>query len=307
MWNNFESRAVWVCASIFVLANTSCGPRLYYVEHLEIDSTLHVHPIGTRSIPEPAQGSYYFFFHGANLISVDHFAKKSLSERRDRLLYLEADLDSLLDRSVKQDEIMKGPYGTLYATKTCFYNRPIEGGASAVSIGSYSNDLGHEVPVELTAAPNNLPPLTSVSVVRIFRASPEYIIASANYEPDGNLGSLHVDKTAGGDWVSGSASVNLGLEQTLLATYGVSRRIDFQQYLSSRRLALSPAALPDVANLLIRFYGYGKMIRQDNLNHGVVIGSRFLQPSITPEEKILDPVCEAHFRQLAAAKLRTVE
>lgn len=54
----------YVGITIFALtlANASCGPRNYYVEHLEIDSTLHIRPIGLRMINEPTQGPYYFFF-----------------------------------------------------------------------------------------------------------------------------------------------------------------------------------------------------------------------------------------------------
>jgi len=77
--------------------------------------------------------------------------------------------------------------------------------------------------------------------------------------------------------------------------YGISGRIDIQRYLRSRQLTIPPGTFPDVANLLIQFYGYDKIIRQDELSHGVPIASRFLQPSITQEEKILNPVCDRIF------------
>lgn len=120
-------------------------------------------------------------------------------------MHLDTDRSLFLDRTVKDDEILSGHYGAVYAVKTCFYNRPLQSGYSTVAVGSYLNELGHEIPIELPAPPRNLPPLTSVSLVRIFRTDPEYVIVSANYEPDGRLGSLHVDKTKGGDWVSGAS------------------------------------------------------------------------------------------------------
>ncbi|MDQ2842729.1 MAG: hypothetical protein M3Y72_17160 [Acidobacteriota bacterium] len=310
-------RLAYVGASIAALAwANACGePKAYSVERLEIDSTLHIHPVGARSIPDPTQGSYYFFFNAARLISVDHFAIKPVSKERERLLYLEALPSSLLYRTVKQDEILRGRYGSLYATKACFYDRSLESGYSTVSVGSYYNelgykDLGHEIPFELSERPKDLPPLTSVSVVRVFRADPEYVIASASYEPDGKLGSLHVDKTEGGDWVTGFGQVtgvSLREDQALMTTWGISGRIDIQRYLRTRRLPITPGTFPEVFDLLNQHYGYDKIIRQDKLSHGVAVSSRFLQPSTTPEEEILNPVCESRFRQQEAAGLRTVD
>jgi hypothetical protein len=292
-------RVVYIGASIiaFALADTSCALTNYYVRHVEIDSTLHIRPIGTRFALEPTHGSYYFFFHTERLISVDHFEKNPASGGRERSLYLETNPSLLLDRTVKQDVILRGPYGNIniYAEKTCFYNRPIES-YSGVSVRCYLETLAFEVPRELAVPPESLPPLTSVGLVRIFRTDPEYVVVSANYEPDGKLGSLHIDKTKGGDWVSGVILLDLDVMQARAATYGIPGHIDIQQYLRSRRLPIFPSAFPEAVGLLNQFYGYDTIIRQDKLNHGVVVSSRFLQPSITQEEQILNPVCESRFR-----------
>lgn len=224
-----------------------------------------------------------------------------------RLLYLETNNDQILDRTVKHDEILRGPFGTVYANKTCFYSRPVASGYSSVSVGAYSNQLEHEVPIQLTGLPGDLPPLSSVSLVRIFRTDPEYLVVSANYEPNGKLGSLHIDKTKDGDWVSGGNSLHPDLQDPRLERYGIPARIDVQEYIRLRRLPIPTVRLPHELTVLNRHYGYDKIIRQDTLRDAAVASSRFLRPSVTKEEQILDSVCESRFREQQSMEPPTVE
>lgn len=122
---------------------------------------------------------------------MDHFERKPGAVARERSLYLETGQDQVLDRTVKTDEILSGPFGTVDAVKECFYTRPIENGFGSVAVEFNGNDKEHELPSEVPSPTVGLPPLTSLSLVRIFRTSPEYVIVSANYERDGSLGSLN--------------------------------------------------------------------------------------------------------------------
>jgi hypothetical protein len=54
-------------------------------------------------------------------------------------------------------------------------------------------------------------------------------------------------------------------------------------------------------------YGHNKLIRQDDLKDGAIISSRFLQPSVTDEENVLDSLCESRFQQQQTLGLPTVE
>jgi hypothetical protein len=263
--------------------------------------------MGSRLSVEPIQGSYYFIMHTATgLTLVDDFGKKPGAPQRTRFLYLEADQDQKLDRTVKNDEIAKGPFGTLYANKTCFYRRPLVDGSS-VSVGAYFNQLEHEVPLELPGPPETLPPLTSLSLVRIFRTEPAYIVVSANYESGGELGSLHVDKAVSGDWLSGSIFRHPDLNDPLLKRYGIPTRIDVTGYLHSLRLLIPAVTLPQELTVLNRLYGYGKIIRVDKLRNGAIDSSRFLRPSVSEEERLLNSVCESRLRQQRSMGLPTVE
>jgi hypothetical protein len=234
---------VLVSAAAIALAGGCDGPRNYYVEHLRVDRALNLDPAGDRSLTEPVDGSCYLVFHGATgLTSIEHFEKKPGSAVRERVFYLETFRSERVDRTVKDDEISRGPFGTLYAKKTCFYSTALESGSSGVSVGSYSNELGHEIPFELPAMPDVLPALTSLSLVRIFRADPEYVVVSGNYEASGELSSLHVDKSKGGDWVSGESRLHVNQNDLDLKKYGFPLRIDFERYLRLHRLTMP--ALP---------------------------------------------------------------
>ena len=176
-------------------ATSSAAPTATsrYFRELKIDSGLHLILTGGINLPnfqEPDAGSYYAPFHGAWTTSVDHFERKPGAAARERSLYLETGQDQVLDRTVKTDEILRGPFGTVNAVKECFYTRPIGSGFGSVSVEFKVNDTEGEVPPEVPSPGESLPPLTSLSLVRIFRTSPEYVIVSANYEPDGSLGSV---------------------------------------------------------------------------------------------------------------------
>jgi hypothetical protein len=92
----------------------------------------------------------------------------------------------------------------------------------------------------------------------------------------------------------------------LAKRYGMPARIDVQDYLDSHRLVLPVVDLPQEMEVVDLHYGYDKFIRQDMLDHGIVSASRFLQPSVTSEEKILGPLCESRFHQQTAAGISTV-
>jgi len=253
---------------------------------------------------------------------VDHFERKAGAVARERSLYLETGQDQVLDRTVKTDEILRGPFGTVDAVKECFYTRPIENGFGSVSVEFNGNDKEHELPSVVPSPAEGLPPLTSLSLVRIFRTSLEYVIVSANYERDGSLGSLNFgsakDGRPGGTGPSGTAIyrtpdpqvneiVRKGLDPEL-TKYGIPAHIDVQRYLLSRQMPLPAVALDQEKNVMNEFYGFGKFIRQDELKDGAIVASRWLQPSVTEEEKeTLNPLCDARFRQQQTIGLPTVE
>jgi hypothetical protein len=112
----------------------------------------------------------------------------------------------VLDRTVKTDEILRGPF-TVDAVKECFYTKPIKTFFGSVSVEFNGNDTEHELPSVVPSPAEGLPQLTSLSLVRIFRTGPEYVIVSANYERDGSLGSLNFGSAKDG---TGAGPAHLG-------------------------------------------------------------------------------------------------
>ncbi len=311
--------------SLLLLGASCQSPSSSYFRELKIDSSLHLILTGGINLPhfqEPEVGSYYAPFHGAFVTSVDHREKKPGSVARERSLYLETGQDQVLDRTVKTDEILSGPFGTVDAVKVCFYSRPIGRVVGSVSVEFNGNDTEHELPSEVPSPKEDLPAMTSLSLVRIFGASPEYLIISANYERDGSLGSVDFgeakDGHPGGTGPSGTAMYRTGdpkvdvfarrLLDPSLTKYGIPAHVDVEKYLFSRQMPLPAVALTQEKNVMHVFYGFGKLIRQDELKDGAIVASRWLQPSVTEEEKeTLNPLCDARFRQQQAMGLPTVE
>jgi hypothetical protein len=297
-------------ASAFLSIGSSCGPRDFNVNELRIDSDLHLIPVGSQTLRVPDKGSYYSFIHTwTGLTIVDHIDARH--GRGERLFYLETSPNAVLDRTVKMEAILKGRYGTVYSKKTCFYARPLARGYGSVSVGAGNNGID-EVPAELANAPETLPPLTSVSLIRIFRTAPEYVVVAGNYELDGKMGGLQISGAKDGDrvpYLGGGDYVfpgPTGQPAEFAKQYGIPARFDVQDYLRSHRLTLPATDLPQEIAAVDLHYGYDKLIRQDTLSNGIIRSSRFLRSSVTSEEKILDPLCESRFRQQRAAGLPTV-
>ena len=295
---------------------SSCKPRIEFCTQLEITSELRLNPLHPLE-GEPPSGSFYVFDHLATLTSVHHFQKEPGAESAVRLLYLETDANQVLDRTVKTVEILRGRFGAVYAEKDCFYTRPVENTYSFVSVQAYFKHPIIEVPTELLHAPDPLPPLTSLSLIRVFRTFPEYLVIAANYEPNGELGSLHIDGAKDGDWVSGSfvpAAAEAFVRRLpndhsseTARKYGIPEHIDIDAYRRSRRIPLGEVRIPEEVVVLNQHYGYNKLIRQDELRGGTMVRTRFLEPSVTEEETVLNPLCEARFKQQQALQLPTVQ
>jgi hypothetical protein len=299
--------------SVLALACASCGlfsgPMNYYVRELAIDPSLHLIPVGPRQMMSPTSGAFYLFFHtGTGLTTVDHFEQKPGAASPERLLYLETGKNQILDRTVKTTVVLKGPFGSVYSEKTCFYASPLERGYSAVSVHSYSHTAIDVVPPETANPPASLPLLTSVSLVRVFRASPEFAVVSADYEVSGALVSVNVSGAKNGDWVAGATHmVQVEGNSSYLQQYGIPVSMDIPGYVRLRRLPLPAVDLPQELTAVIQHYGHDQLIRVDVLRDGAVTSSRFLEPQLTKEEEVLNPACEARFRQQLAKGLPTVE
>jgi hypothetical protein len=299
-------------ALLLPLMGCSQEPLGYFVKELRVDGSQHLVPSGSRSLVEPVEGTFYSVAHtGTRLTIVSHMEKKPGATQAERLLYLETNTNQVLDKIVKEDEILTGPFGTVYVEKTCFFNRPVASnfGHVTVMVGSNKDLSRPEIPTQLSAATKDIPPLTSLSLVRVFQNDAGYVVVSANYESWGGLGSLNIGETKDGYLIPGSASTSFRVDSKnpLVEKYGIPLRIDVQQYLNSRRLPLPNVALRQDITVVNQHFGFDKLIRQDQLEDSSVVSSRYLRPSVTKEEETLASECDSRFRQQRAMSLPTVQ
>ncbi len=300
-------RLGYAAASILLGVATACsGPKSFYVRNAEVSVESGVRPIGPRSIAEPQFGSYYFFFRGANVIMVDHFFRSALNQPRQRLLYLETDQNGKLLRTVKDDELLQGTYGTIHATKTCFFEGTVGEFQSSVSISAGDSKLDQEVPSVLASVPPDAPQLTALTLIRIYREDSGYVVVSGNYEVNGRLGSLNVIRTKRGDRVSfGTARIAPELPNPQMITYGILPQIDPAQFARLNRLRLPNVEKPQVATLVYRQYGFGSIFEENLLKGDAVVSSRILQP-VADQESTLRTLCNSRLLQQQSIGLSTV-
>lgn len=298
--------------SVVFVPSFAGGPEIgYIVPGMEVDAQQHLIPVGSKSLQPPQTGSFYSFDHtGTQLTIVDHFEWQTGASNMRRLLYLEAER-GVLERTVKDDEIVTGPFGALVAEKTCFYNRPVDTYRSSVKIlvQSLTPETGREIPDPASAAAKNDLPLTTVSIVRIFRAAPQFIFASGNYEANGTIGSIQSGKVVNGEVQSGSSVMMPGASEfdAIRQSSGLPNRIDVENYFRRKHLPLLETSNPEDRTVVVLVYGFGELIRQDSLDHEAGISSRYLKPVMTEEERGLDPKCAKRLRQQEATGKPTVE
>ncbi|MCU1284491.1 MAG: hypothetical protein JWO13_841 [Acidobacteriales bacterium] len=296
-------------AVLAVLLSCDSRPICYYVSGVQVSRDGQISPVGSRLLVKPNSGSYYFFFHAAALTAITHMERSPANPEEHRSLYLETKPDGRLDRTVKSDVILVGDFGTISAQRTCFYNRPVQSNYSSVTISFNSNGYpsAFEIPTVLPRATEVIPPLTSVSLIRVIRNGADYTLISADYESTGELRGLHVVSANAGNTSPAKDvfALRLGSKDPRLEKYGVSSEFDIHRYLSLHRLHLPFISAPEHSVWLIQWYDFGKLIQQQQLQAGVPISTRWLQPSTTQQEQTIGPECDSRFRQQRSMGLPT--
>lgn len=123
--------------------------------------------------------------------------------------------DRLIHRS-KTQLLFSGAFGNVHAIFTFFYAPDYRRDPNTIEVRSYLSNAAFETPVEEdTVIPVAEASLTAISLVRVFRHTPEFLVISADYTPAGGLSAFHVNATAGGVWTnapgaSGRSDIDVG-------------------------------------------------------------------------------------------------
>jgi hypothetical protein len=301
--------ALLIAVLVVLSACKLLGPTNYWVTGIQISRDGRVSPVGTRSVLEIRPGPNYYFFHAAELTSVEHVDKGPGESDVHLLLALGTTRDGRLDTTVKKDMLLTGDFATIYAEKTCFYNSPMQRGYSSVKISFFSNGYAqaYDKPTVFPGAPEVVPPLSSVSLVRVIHNEADYTLVSADYEATGELRAFHVARAHDGNIYPATDEVSYPPNSLdpRVEKYGIPSILKIDSDSSLPRLQLPSVRESEVSTWLIRFHDFGKLIHQQQLREGQPLSSRWLQPSVTEEEHIIGPECDSRFHQQLSVGLPT--
>lgn len=278
--------------------NRKNAPTSYaYYRRMDIDpKSLRVmlaDPISGSA--EPSFPYFHKFVKHDGQYCLDHFS----GERRIRYnaFNVSAD-DSLLSRT-KYQELFSGPFGKIYAESTYGYSKEREPHARFF-VSSYANSIESE-PAEIVKAlvkPESLN-LDAISVIRVFRAAPEYLVICASYGADGTLNTLAVNGAKNGDWVHsnevkaqhGSEDVGImfqGYEKSR-ARFGLPKQFPVQSYLQNGGDVLERIDMQQEMDIIQLHYNCNSQVRQDIvLKNAEQQTRRFLKFVVTEQDRVLD-------------------
>jgi hypothetical protein len=318
---------MWTLAGIAFQAACAFGPIIGGYRSIAIDpATLRVdlqNPVAVEfdgnGKGKAIQGSYYQVFTGqGGGTSIDHYFQNDLEKPRIRYNHLEMGADRILAKTTNAREVLRGPFGTVYSRKDCYYNLPIENYYNSVEVRLYANEMEHE-----PATVSNERPfaatgtLTYVNVIRVLRGGPEYLVLSALYSATGHLKRASVDGARAGDWVHSAyveearrdtvfirASGPTQAEVAVMTRYGLPEAISVENALQHRLVGLEPPANASVErDVITLFYDHDRWMVQDEYLTSGAHHTRYLTYSETTEGSVLDSRCRERFREASAKGL----
>jgi hypothetical protein len=257
----------------------------------------------------PVLDNYYDPFEDfTGSIAINRFSQKDVHSQRIRYTYLAARPDHIIGESAKTREVLRGAFGEVFASKTCFYNVqavPGEQWSNHFDVQSYSIQPGFEPASVHAEKPADVAKaLFYLSVVRVFRAAPEYLVISAVYAQNGGLRSVYINGSKDGDWIHpnyltgfDSDAVTFGRARApeTLRHNGPTQRIDIQQYRRKFASPLAQKALESVTDAVNLHFNFGEWTRQDEFGPHGSHQTRYLTYVQTAEDRILEPLCNQEF------------
>jgi hypothetical protein len=224
----------------------------------------------------------------------------SLQQYRYNSFHVDGE-DRLITRS-KYQELLSGPYGIVYAETTYHYADDYKGDNWTTSFETalYLADLPHEPAQIIDSLPSTgRLDITALSVIRVFRTDQEYVVASANYAPDGHLESISVSASKDGKWLGNrftlpgtpriGAGTLIGDHPSTRIAFGLPREFRLAAYLTKAVPLFGPAILPSTIDVVNLHYNRNRWVRQDSFENGGR-ATRILAFRFTDEDKALEAI-----------------
>ena len=293
-------RNAMVAAAVISFGLIGCRPISENFQSMHI--ALHTTKVNLEQrlplLPTPKHDFYFRFDIMNGNYSIDHFG----FDQRVRYNAFTVDSNDELVTKSKYQALMQGPYGTVFAESTYFYSAEYHHQPADFNVALYLNEESHEPAMRAEAA-DVKGELSAVSLIRIFRASPGFLVACATYEPDGHLSVLSVDGSRNGNWVHSNEVAAIYKDLDVATTYvdrpktrryfGLPETFPVAAYLNKTQDVAEPVALASYQDVINLHYERNRYVRQDVFNVDGTRTTEFLQYVITPEDRELKSVEEA--------------
>lgn len=288
----------------------ACAKKMVNYGTMEIDpNTLKVRLGDELPFSGSQRSDYYFRFQLPNgRYTVDHFAPGG-KVRYDAFFVL---ADNSISTRSKYQILLSGPYGTVYAESTYFYDPSYHKQPTTFESALYFNNLNSEPSQLVSALPaaENLR-LSAISVIRVFQAPPEFLVISADYAPDGHLGRVHVNGSKHGDWVHSNeirdlypgldVATGIGDWPKTRERFGIPKSFPVKEYQHKPSDVLSRVELKSALDVVNFHYDRNLWVQQDSSLPDGTNHTRFLTYVATREDRILQSIDSARpFGQIQA-------
>jgi hypothetical protein len=289
--------AIAAAALLAVIATIGCGEGptgLFRTAHID-PHTLKMSFTDRLSWPPPAGGGFYERFSASPGYTVLYIAPGGRPD---------PDIISLTDHSVIATKgsnrvILTGDYGTVYVRTTYFY--PPEYGPQPIE---FYAELWFSSPnqarPERVGAFDQTADLSAITVVRVFRAPPGFLVVCATYDQDGNVGVLTVNGSRGGEWVHSNELLPLYTDLDVATAFGDRPRtrqyfglpetFPIADYLHTYRNVSKPVNLQSYQDVINLHYQRNQYVRQDLFSPGGTRKTEFLHYPLTTAYEELKPL-----------------
>jgi hypothetical protein len=206
---------------------------------------------------------------------------------------------SVIETKSSLQVLIRGDYGTVYVSTTHWYPpiyqaQPIDFHAELWFSGP------NPATPERVQAFNQTIDLSAVTVIRVFRAPPEFLVVCATYGYDGHVTTLSVNGSRGGDWVHSNELLPLYKDLDIATSYGDRPRtlryfglpetFPIAGYLRDYRPAFTPVKLELYQDVINLHYRRNEYVRQDVFPVTGTRTTEFLRYPSTAAFQALKPI-----------------
>lgn len=270
-------RAFLLLTSAVVLVATSCRGGYWTVSGhyrtVELDPvSLELRVSGGLGSKSPGYRTFVRFTDTSGRHTVSDCEPYRRDEAQVCYNQFLLDANHRLIYRTKHLRLLSGPYGTVYGIVRHYYAERY--GKNSLQTRSWLKDL-RQVPPVVSRQVEGIEkmPLSAVSVVRIFRAEPEFLIASSNYSSDGHLYALHVYGAKDGEWVHSSElprryrrefilDTRIGDDKKTREYFGILGSFPVAAYLAENSEPFAEAELHSVLDVVNLHYDESRVVRQ---------------------------------------------